>query len=90
MAPLTTYRLRESELEWKQIDDEIVALDARRGDYLAIDGAALTLWPALVEGATRADLVDRLVREFGIDADRAGVDVDAFVADLLAKDLLAY
>ena len=84
-----TFKLRSEELEWKQIDDEIVALDARRAEYLSIEGSGTSLWHALLTGATRSELVDSLIARYGIDEERAGADVDVFVADLAAKGLLA-
>jgi hypothetical protein len=42
----------------------------------------------LAGGTTHAQLVDCLVRNFGISADQAAGDVDAFVRDLEARELL--
>ncbi len=81
-------KLRTEDLEWRQIDDEIVVLDARCAEYLAIEGSAVVLWRALETGASRPELVDSLVRRYGIDAQRAGADVDAFVDDLSKRELL--
>jgi hypothetical protein len=84
-----TLRLRTDELEWKQIDDEIVVLDGRASNYLAASGSGVLLWRKLETGATRDELVAALVGEYGIDEARAGEDVDAFVADLAKQGLLA-
>ena len=40
------------------------------------------LWPALLEGATREELVDRLVAKYGLDQADAERDVDMFVKAL--------
>jgi len=84
-----TFRLRSDELEWKQIDDEIVALDTRRAEYLSIEGSGVSLWHALQAGATRSELAASLIARYGIDETRAGADVDVFLDDLAQKGLLA-
>lgn len=84
----TTLKLRNENLEWRQIDDEVVALDVRHAEYLGMEGSAAALWCALEPGASRAELTDLLVERYGIDAQRACTDVDAFIDDLTARELL--
>jgi rhodanese-related sulfurtransferase len=83
-----THRLRSDALEWREVDGEIVALDVRTAQYLAVNATGAALWPLLAEGATRQDLVAALVASFETDGDTAGRDVDAFVAMLREQDLL--
>jgi hypothetical protein len=84
-----TLRLRTDELSWRKIDEEIVALDGRRSDYLAINGSGALLWPLLVDGATPEQLVSALVNGYGIDESRAAADTEAFVSALSDQGLLA-
>lgn len=81
-------RLRRRGLEWLAADAEIVALDLAASDYLATNPSGALLWDALSEGATRKELVSKLVEAFGIDPEAARADVDAFVAQLSEKGLL--
>lgn len=82
-------RLRENDLHWREIDGEVIALEARASIYVAANGSGSVLWRALKEGATRDGLADELVREYGIDRDRATVDADAFIAELTEHGLLS-
>lgn len=81
-------RLRTEDLQWRMIDDEIVAVDVRTSTYLSTNGSGAVLWRALVEGATCQDLVARLVDTFGIDARRASADVGRFVDEVASRGLL--
>jgi hypothetical protein len=81
-------KLRDGDLDWREVEGEVVALDNRRGVYLSVNATGTALWPLLVEGAPHDALVARLQETFGIDAERAGADVDAFVGDLAGRDLL--
>jgi Coenzyme PQQ synthesis protein D (PqqD) len=81
-------KVRADALEWRKVEGEIVALDLRRSVYLAINPSGAFLWPVLVEGATRDELVTRLAQEFDVDRDTAAADVDRFLAELADQDLL--
>jgi coenzyme PQQ synthesis protein D (PqqD) len=75
-----TLRLKTRALEWREIDGELVALEADSSLYLAANPAATLLWQRLAAGATRAELCDALVDEYAIDRGLAERDVDAFLA----------
>jgi hypothetical protein len=81
-------QLRDADLDWREVEGELVALDLRESRYLAINRSGRVLWAALAEGATRDQLVERLVEAFGIERARAAADVDAFTAELESRDLL--
>jgi hypothetical protein len=81
-------QLRDVDLDWREVEGELVALDLRESRYLAVNRTGQVLWAALAEGATRAQLVERLIEDFDIDQARAAADVDAFTAGLESRDLL--
>jgi Coenzyme PQQ synthesis protein D (PqqD) len=84
----TQLRLRRDALQWREVDGEVIALEGRAATYLAANATGTVLWRALATGTTRADLVATLVEQFGIDKARASDDVDAFLRELAAQDLL--
>jgi len=82
-------RLRDKELEWRALEGEIVVLDATASQYLSMNKTGAVLWSALAEGATREELVAKLVETFDVDTATAARDLDAFLEALEAKGLLA-
>jgi len=86
---MTDLRLREADLHWREIDGEIIALEARDSTYVATNPAGALLWRALSAGTTHAALADALVREFGIPRAQGAADVERFLAELDAQGLLA-
>lgn len=84
-----TLCLREHDLDWRELDGEIVALDGCEGEYLSVRGTGAIVWRLLAQSAKRERLVDALVERYGIDAQQAGTDVDAFVSSLAERGLLA-
>lgn len=82
-------RLRDDALAWREVEGEVVALDLRTLNYLGVNQTGAVLWPALAEGTTRDELVQRLVAAFGIDEASAARDLDAFLASLAEHGFLA-
>lgn len=83
-----TLRLRSGAADWREIDGEVIALDRSAAQYLSGNSTATIIWRALADGTTRTGLISDLSERFGIDASRAATDVDAFLEELRARDLL--
>ncbi len=82
-------RLRDSDLEWRTVEGEVVALDMSESAYLAVNDSGRRLWEALAAGTTRAALVELLVDGYALERERAEHDADAFLAELERRGLLA-
>ena len=85
---MNTLKLRDTDLHWREIDGEIIALEARGSTYVAANSAGTLLWRSLAAGTTPDELADELVRAYGIEPERAAADADAFVAQLREQGLL--
>ena len=81
-------RVREGAAVWREVDGETVLLALDSSMYLGVNRTGTALWPLMVEGTTRGELVDRLASRYDIDARRAAMDVDAFVAACRDQRLL--
>lgn len=84
-----TLRLRTEDLEWREIDSEIVILDGREATYLTLNGSGALLWRRLVGTATRDELVEVLLESYDVDHPTAAADTDAFLAALTECGLLS-
>lgn len=82
--------VRADEISWTPTDDgTVVVLDLRTSRYLSLNNSGAKLWTRLADGATEAELAAVLTDSYGLAADRAQQDVQAFLAALRARDLLA-
>lgn len=86
---MTRLTLRTDELHWREVDDEIVALEERDSTYLAANSSGGLLWRMLARGATRDELAAALVEAYGVHASAAAADADRFVDQVRAAGLLA-
>ena len=69
-------------------DGEIVVLDLRASRYLTVNGSGAFLWPRIVEGVARDQLVSDLSERYSVSIEQAGRDVDSFVNGLADRGLL--
>jgi hypothetical protein len=83
-----TVKLRQDRVHWREIDEEVVAVDVDSSTYLSTNGSGALLWLELAQGTTRDALVERLAQAYLIDSERAEGDVDAFLAELRGQGLL--
>jgi hypothetical protein len=81
-------RIRPGLLEWRMVDGEIVALDLRTKRYLAINDTGAAVWTGLVQGTTRQALVATLTEKFEVSDETAADDIEIFLQELAAQDLL--
>lgn len=79
---------KDASLLWRQLDDEVIALDMEDSVYLRLNQTGTVLWYQLQQPATRQDLVETLVERYEIDEAQAGADVDAFLDSLERSGLL--
>lgn len=86
---MTRFRLRQTGLTWRAIDDEVVILDVEKSTYLSVNRAGATLWKTLASSsATRDELAASLRDAFDLSAETSREDVDAFVDTLLEAGLV--
>jgi hypothetical protein len=70
------------------IDGELVVMNLATGNYFSSTGTGAALWACLEAGMSEEALAATLVARHGIDAARAAVDVEAFLAWLRAEGLV--
>jgi hypothetical protein len=83
-------RLRDDRVQWLETDGEVVALHNASLSYLGLNETGSVLWQALVAGATREELVARLLDTFDVSRATAESDTGAFLAELERLELIAH
>jgi hypothetical protein len=81
-------RIRSTNLTWREVDDEIIALDLVSSTYFTTNATGTLLWKSMLEGSTFQTLVDILVTSFEIPASVAAQDTSAFLRLLADNGLL--
>ncbi|HSB85445.1 MAG TPA: PqqD family protein [Ilumatobacteraceae bacterium] len=81
-------QLRQDNLTWQVVGDDVVVLDLRGSVYLKLNGSGRVLWECLAEPRSDSQLVTVLIETYGIDEKRAASDVAAFVEELRRRELV--
>src|SRR2546421_12437465 len=81
-------RLRSDLMEWRQVDDEIVALDLKGSVSISVTPPGAAIWPLLAEGAGREELTATILERFDVDEPTASRDLDAFLDELFDRGVL--
>ena len=71
-----------------RVGEETVLLHLSRGMYFGLDPIGTRIWEGIEAGRSLRQVCDALVAEFGITQETARADAAAFVADLLAQDII--
>lgn len=73
---------------WQQVEDQVVLLDLRSGEYHALNESGSRMWVLLVESGDASAALERLCAEY--DATRATLSCDLaeFIAALVDRGLL--
>jgi hypothetical protein len=81
-------KLRSTDLQWRAVEGEVVALDVRGSQYLGVNDAGAALWDMLARGTTQEALANHLATSYRLDQQTAQAHAGAFVEQLRAQGLL--
>ncbi len=81
-------KLRSEDIQWKEVEGEIVILDLKSSRYMAVNKSGRFLWEAAAEGTTRSQLVKALMDKFQLDQGTANRDVNDFIETLRRNELI--
>jgi hypothetical protein len=72
-----------------RLGDDVVILGLRDSVYYGLNGVGARVWELVQTPCTRADLVRTIVSEYEVSAETAAADLDALLAELHARGLIA-
>lgn len=84
----TRYRIHP-DLSFRIIDGEAVILQVATTTYYSLNPTGTVLWEALRDGATRDEMVGKILETYDVDRPTAEKDVDALLEDMTRENLLA-
>lgn len=79
---------RRSAIEGRAVDRALVLVDASEHHYFGVNRVGARIWHLLETPQSVADLVRALTREFAVDDAACRRETEAFLRQLIAKDLL--
>ena len=82
------YKFNAPRMIHETIDKETVVIDTESGVYFSITGSGYLVIQLLDQGASAAELTARLAAAFGLDPASLRPQVQDFVAQLLAEEMI--
>lgn len=85
---MSMYRLRNDEVLWSKVGDDIVMLELASSTYFTVRGSGTAIIEKLADGTSEDSLVEHVIGCFEVDAAVAKADVVRFLKELSDKNLL--
>jgi hypothetical protein len=70
------------------VDDEVVILNFDAGVYYGLEDVGARVWELLREPHTVAELREKLIGEYDVEAERCATDLDELLGQLVAAGLV--
>lgn len=88
MTDASARYLRRPDLRAVEMDGELVMMGESQGEYYSLRDVAASLWQHLAEPHTVDELSALVASEYDIAATECRNDIEAFLDELLGKDLI--
>lgn len=87
--PLPEHIALHPDIRFRAVPPEGVLVDQRNAEVLVVNDLGLRVVQLLEAGGTRDSIIETLLQEYDATAAVIASDVEAFLLDLQARDLLA-
>jgi hypothetical protein len=72
----------------QRLGQEVILLHLRTNRFFDLNRTAARLWELLSEGHSRSRIEEQVLKEFDVPAVQLAREIDAFLSELLAEDLV--
>lgn len=72
---------------FRQVDEQIIALDLESGEYYTMNEVAARMWTVLTTTQSFEETVAAIVSEYDVEPEQVEQDLTALIADLAANAL---
>ena len=79
-----------NDIIWKILDGEAVLVSPKHGKVRVLNSVGTAIWKLLDGKHSINDIEACLVNNYGISPEQASNDVQAFLTDLMAKELIEF
>jgi len=70
------------------LDEETLILNLKSGAYYSLDAVGARIWSLIQEPTTMGEIQDVLLREYDVEPDSCGCDLEALLTQLADKGLI--
>jgi hypothetical protein len=79
---------RQSDLVFSKIDDEVIMMSIKNGEYYGLDNIGSRIWEIIEKPVTLIEIVEILKNEYEVTEEQCRSDVIGFLSALINKGLI--
>ncbi len=83
----TTFKTSEN-IAWRNVNEEIVILDLKSGEYFTLNDVGQFIWLAVADQKNVGEIRRIVVAEFDVSPEKASEDIKKFITEMLEEGLL--
>ncbi|MBU0678740.1 MAG: PqqD family protein [Verrucomicrobia bacterium] len=88
MNEAMNFSINSQDVVNETIEGEVIMINMKSGNYYSVDRVGADIWTCLEKGLASADIVDVVAKKYAVDADTVKDEVDRFLSELNAENLL--
>jgi len=73
---------------WRNVNDEIIILNLKSGEYFTLNDVAQCIWTAVTEEKSVEEIKVKIIDEYDVSAEKAERDIDDFITGMIEQGLL--
>lgn len=82
------YRMNTPTVVAEVFEQEVVIIHLESGTYYSLDQSGTMIWKLLQQGATVAEIIDKMGASYGLAADALGKPVQQLIEELCTENLI--
>jgi len=87
-GPNTLVQRNDSRFVSSIVNDEVILMDIKTGNYIALKTVAHVVWDILVKPITVSALIAQILEEYEVSEQEATADIMDFLKQLLDQDMI--
>ena len=83
----TKFKTTEN-IAWRNVNDEIVILNLKSGEYFTLNDIAQCIWKAITDEKSVEEIKVNIIDEYDVSYERADRDIEDFITGMIEQGLL--
>jgi len=80
--------VRDKEIIFQDIQDELIILNIKDENYLGLDNVGTRFWNILLNSSTTKDAYDKIMQEYDVEPNTLRTDLNSFISELIENKLV--
>lgn len=83
----TKFKTTEN-IAWRNVNDEIVILNLKSGEYFTLNGVGQVIWTAIADEKNVEEIKMKIIDEYDVSKEKATGDIIQFITGMIEEGLL--